>query len=52
MKILNKDITLPEADTWSIIKTKSGCLIYILFRSEIDAINNDNWLKAEVAKLS
>jgi hypothetical protein len=50
--ILNKDVLLPEAAAWSVVECKSGCLIYVPFKSETDAIIHDEWLKAEVAKLA
>ncbi len=49
---LNKDVTLPEAEAWSVVESKSGCLFYVPFKSETDAIMHDDWLKAEVAKLA
>jgi len=51
MKILNKDVTLPEAATWSDVKTKSGCLIYIPFRSEYDADGYADYLKFEASNM-
>jgi len=52
MKILNKDVLLPEAETWSVVTSNSGCLIYVPFRTETDAIIHDDWLKSEATSLA
>lgn len=52
MKILNKDVFLPEAELFSVVTTTSGCSIYVPFKSETDAIMHDDWLKTEIAELT
>lgn len=51
VKILNKDVLLPETLLWSVVTTASGCTIYVPFRTEADAIKSDDWLKNEVANM-